>query len=144
MALLEGKELLLSVVKRLAAMGLKAGGFIPFGALLGSHRNVELRQPKSAQGTITQDKLESYWIRQLVPAVASGEFKIVCWCASVTIPTERDPGIPCVYIHIEDTASIAEESFYPYRTDEDGEIVFGEPTVVPASRVIFGAKGNQE
>jgi len=79
----EEKELLLRVVTKLAGQQLEKGGFLPFGAALGSKRDVQLLMPKSMKQDVTTDELDAYWVRTLRKAVATGECKTVCSCTDM-------------------------------------------------------------
>lgn len=109
----EKKELLLRVVTKLAARQLANGGFIPFGATLGSKRDVQLLMPKSMKTNVARDELRGYWARELAQA-ASEDRGTVCWCADVRIALEGDAPVPAVLIHIEHPEAYAEDVLYPY------------------------------
>jgi hypothetical protein len=135
----EEKELLLRVVVRVAAMQLKEGGLVPFGATLGLKRDVKLLMPKSWKQTpTTRDELEGYWIRELRQATASGTCKTVCSCADVRVP-KGEKLVPAVLIHVEHAEGSAEDILYPYQKDEGSVVVFGEPTSAATEHQIFGS-----
>jgi hypothetical protein len=137
MTLQEEKELLLEVVTQLAAKLIRQGGFVPFGAALGPGRNVKLLMPKSWKQNATRDEIEAYWSRELKKAVDKGECKTVCSCADVRIPLENGNLVPCIFIHIEQAQSCAEDIGYPYRNDGESEVKFGTPTSVQTETSVF-------
>jgi len=122
----EEKELLLRVVTKVAKKQLEQGGFIPFGATLGSNRDVQLLMPKSMKPNVTQDELDAYWVRTLRKAAAGGECKSVCSCADVRIQADDGTMVPALLIHVEHTDNLSEDILYPYEKDERLGIVFGE------------------
>jgi hypothetical protein len=80
----DDKKLLLGVALRLAAEQLEKGGLPPFGAVLGSKRDVQLLMPKSfSKRTVTQEDLEEYWFRELRKFATTDGCKAVCFCADV-------------------------------------------------------------
>jgi hypothetical protein len=132
----EEKNLLLRVVIRLAGTQLESGGLTPFGATLGSERDVKLLVPKGFKKNPTRDEVEAYWAGELRKANATGKCKTVCSCADVRVPVEGGNLIPGVLIHIEHAEGSAEDVLYPYRNDE-GSVVFGVPTSVKAELQVF-------
>jgi len=136
----EEKELLLKLVTKLAAMQLAEGGITPFGAALGSRRNVKLLVPKDWKREVTtQDELEKYWIRELRKVTVEDSSRIACSCADVRVPMEGGRLVPAVLIHVEHAEGSAEDVVYPYRMDDGSMIVFGEPTSVATECQIFNA-----
>lgn len=61
----EEKALLLRVVTKLVTPQLERGGFVPFGAILGQNRNVQLLMPKSVKRDVTRDELVDYWVQTI-------------------------------------------------------------------------------
>jgi hypothetical protein len=133
----EEKELLLRVVTKLVRKQLEKGGFIPYGATLGSNRDVQLLMPKSMTRDVTRDELDAYWVRTLRQAVAAGECKTVCWCADVRVQAEDGTLLPAVLIHVEHADTFSEDILYPYRKDEGSRILFGERTSQATQHQIF-------
>jgi hypothetical protein len=132
----EQKDLLLRVVIRLAGKQLEKGGFVPFGATLGTARDVKLLMPKKFKQDATRDEVETYWAEELRNATAIGNCKTACSCADVRVPMHDGSLVPGVLIHIEHAEGSAEDIIYPYGKDE-GAVVFGEPTRVGVERQIF-------
>lgn len=137
MTLQEEKELLLDVVTKLAAKLIGKGGFVPFGATLGPGRNVKLLMPKSWKENATRDEVEAYWSRELKKAVDTGENRTVCSCADVRIILDNGNPAPCIFIHLEQAASLAEDIAYPYRHDSDSQVILGTPTLVQTEPRVF-------
>jgi len=133
----EQKDLLLGVVTKLATKRLEEGGFIPFGATLGSKRDVKLLMPKSMKQNVTRDELEAYWIRELRKATAEDACKTACSCADVRVPVGEGELVPALLIHVEHAEGSAEDILYPYRKDESSGIVLGEPTSAAIKHQIF-------
>lgn len=132
----EEKELLLRVVTKLAAKQLARGGFIPFGATLGSKRDVQLLMPKSMKKNVAPEELQGYWARELRQAGASGDCRTVCWCADVRTNLDGGQPVPAVFVHIEHPEAYAENVLYPYK-DEGSEWVLRQPTVEVTEYQIF-------
>ncbi|HYX68211.1 MAG TPA: hypothetical protein VE825_03685 [Terriglobales bacterium] len=135
----EEKALLLRVVIKVARLEIQqSGGLVPFGATLGSKRDVCLLRPKEVTGTVTRDKLEDYWKREFGKAAAAGECRTVCCCADVRVA--RDQGgslVPALLIHIEHVEAGGEDVVYPHWKGEDSEVVLGEATGVPVTWGVF-------
>jgi hypothetical protein len=141
---LEEKELLLRVVTKLAQTQLEQGGFIPFGAVLGSKRDLKLLRPKSWKQNPTRDDVEGYWFRELKKHAEKEGCRSLCFCADVWIPTEGDQLLPAILVHIEHVESDAEEMLYPYGKDEGSRVVFGKRTSETVERRVFVDKPAQE
>jgi hypothetical protein len=134
----EEKELLLRLVVKVATMQLAEGGITPFGATLGSRRNVKLLLSKNWKREVTtQDDFEKYWIRELRQAAAAEVCRMACACADVRVPMEDGRLVPAVLIHVEHTEGSAEDVVYPYRRDDESMVVFGEPTSAETACQIF-------
>ena len=133
----EQKELLLRVVTKLAVSRLEKGGFVPFGATLGSGRDVKLLMPTGWKENATRDEHEAYWTRELRKASLSGECKTVCSCADVRLPREGEEPVPAILIHMEHAEDSAEDIMFPYAKDESATIVLGTPTSVLTEHHIF-------
>lgn len=133
----EEKELLLRVVTKLVRKQLEKGGFIPYGATLGSNREVQLLMPKSMKRDVTRDELDAYWVQTIRQAVATGECKTACWCADVREKAEDGTLVPAVLIHVEHAETFSEDILYPYRKDENSGVVFGEPMSELTEHQIF-------
>jgi hypothetical protein len=133
----EEKELLLRVVTKLVRKQLEKGGFIPYGATLGSNRDVQLLMPESMKRDMTRDELDAYWVRTLRQAVGVGGYKTVCWCADVRVQAEDGTLLPAVLIHVEHADTFSEDILYLYRKDESSGVVFGEPTSEATEHQIF-------
>src|SRR5260370_31863694 len=95
----EEKALLLRVVTKLAAPHLEKGGFIPFGAILGQKRDVQLLMPKSMKRDVPRNELDNYWARPIRNAIAAGKYMTVCWCADVRGQPDAGPLRPAVLFH---------------------------------------------
>ncbi|HYL86312.1 MAG TPA: hypothetical protein VE263_18960 [Candidatus Angelobacter sp.] len=133
----EEKELLLRVVTKLAGKQVEQGGFIPFGATLGSSRNVQLLMPKGMKRDVTRDELDAYWIRELRKATASGECKTACWIADVRMQSEEGVLHPAVMVHVEQAGAFSEDILYPYKNERGSGVTFGEPTSENTEHQIF-------
>jgi hypothetical protein len=122
---LEEKQLLLRVVLRLAKEQLEKGGFIPFGAAMGTKRDVQLLMPKSMKQDVKQDELDAYWNKQFAPIVGGQDCKTVCTCADVGLTDDQGGLVLGVLTHIEHADSDAEDIFTPYTRDENSKVTFG-------------------
>jgi hypothetical protein len=101
-------------VTKLAGQQLEKGGFIPFGATLGSKRDVQLLMPKSMKQDVTTDELDAYWVRTLRQAVATGECKTVCSCTDVRVQANEGLLVSAVLVHVEHVDTSSEDILYPY------------------------------
>jgi|SRR6266446_1083331 len=137
----EEKQLLLRVVLRLAKDQLEKGGFIPFGATLGTKRDVQLLMPKSMKKDVKRDELDAYWNEQFRPFVAGQGCKTVCTCADVCLSGDEGGLVRGVLIHIEHADSAAEDIFAPYTRDENSKVTFGRETREAAERFVFISQG---
>lgn len=133
----EAKALLLRVVTKLVAQQLEQGGFIPFGAILGQQREVQLLMPKSMKRNVTRDELDSYWAQTIRKAIVNGHYKTACWCADVRGQADDETLIPTLLVHVEHEHSFAEDILIAYRRNEGGNIVFDEPNIEPTKYQIF-------
>ena len=123
----EEKALLLRVVVRIAQSRLEKGGFAPFGATLGSSRDVQLLIPETAKtGTMTVELVDAYWKMQMARAIGSGEVRALCTVADVR-ETDGEKLVPGVFIHIEHCAGDAEDILYRYAKLANAQIAFQEP-----------------
>jgi hypothetical protein len=141
---LEEKELLLRVVAKLAQTQLEQGGFIPFGAVLGSKRDVQLLMPKGWKQNSTRDDVEAYWFRELKKHAEKDGCRSLCFCADVRVPRMEGQLVPAILIHIEHVESDAEEMLFPYGKDEGSRIVIGKRTSDTVERRVFVDKLAQE
>lgn len=133
----ENKALLLRAVTKLAAKQLANGGLMPFGATLGSKREVQLLVPESIKPDATLEELDAYWTRELGQAAATGECDTVCTCVHVGMQTEEGISVPALLIHIEQMNAFSENILYPYEKAEESDVVFGEPTTEATEYQIF-------
>jgi len=121
-------DLLLRVVVRLAQTQLAEGGFIPFGATLGSGRNVQLLMPQSAKaGNITVDLANAYWRKQMPRIIEAGNVRALCTVADVRETDSEGRVVPGVFIHIEHFGGDAHDVLYRYTKLENSQVTFGEP-----------------
>jgi hypothetical protein len=132
----EAKALLLRVVTKLVAQQLEQGGFMPFGAILGQKRDVQLLMPKSMKPNVVRDELDTYWAQTIRKAIANGDYTTACWCADVRGQSDDETLIPALLIHAEHAHSFSEDILIAYRK-EGGKIVFDEPTIEPTQHQIF-------
>ena len=132
----EAKALLLRVVTKLVAQQLEQGGFIPFGAILGQKRDVQLLMPKTMKPNVVRDELDRYWAQTIRKAIANGDYTTVCWCADVRGQADDETLIPALLIHAEHAHSFSEDILIAYRK-EGGKIVFDEPNIEPTEHRIF-------
>lgn len=125
----EEKALLLRIVLRLARTQLeKQDGFIPFGATLGSNRDVQLLMPKSAKGgTMTIEKVDTYWTKQMAAAIKAGNVKALCTLADVREADDSGKLVPAIFIHIEHSTENAEDLLYRYERLENSQVTLQEP-----------------
>jgi hypothetical protein len=130
-------DLLLRVVTRLAQQQLEMGGFYPFGAVLGSSRDVQLLMPKGWKKDSTRDEVEAYWYSELRKHSAKDSCKVVCFCANVGVPTEAEEYTWGVNVYIEHQQAGAASIFYPYSQNPDSRVEFGQPTTVKTERHVF-------
>jgi hypothetical protein len=133
----EAKALLLRVVTKLVAPQLEQGGFIPFGAILGQKRDVQLLMPKSGKRNVARDELDAYWAQTIRKAIADGDCTTACWCADVRGQTDDETLIPALLIHAEQAHSFSEDILIAHQKNENGKIVFDEPNIEPAQHPIF-------
>src|SRR5256885_16433137 len=104
----EAKALLLRVVTKLVAPQLERGEFVPFGAILGQNRDVQLLMPKGMKRDVARDELDTYWVQTIRKANASGEYLTACWCADASGQTDDETLIPALLIHVENANSLSE------------------------------------
>jgi hypothetical protein len=121
----------------LVAPQLERGGFIPFGAILGQNRDVQLLMPKSMKPNVARGELDTYWVKTIRKAIANGECLTACWCADVRGQTDDDTLIPALLIHVEHANSFSEDVLIAYRKNENGKIVFDEANIEPTHHQIF-------
>jgi len=133
----DAKALLLRVVTKLVASQLEQGGFIPFGAILGQKRDVQLLMPNSMKRNVARDELDTYWAQTIRKAIANRDYTMACWCADVRAQAQDETLIPALLIHAEHAHSFSEDILFAYRKNEGGTIVFDEPTVEPTQHQIF-------
>jgi hypothetical protein len=139
----EEKALLLRVATKLVAPQLKQGGFLPFGAILGQNRDVQLLMPKSVKRDVTRDELDKYWTQTIRDAIGSGEYLTVGWCADVREQTKEGGLIPAVFIHVEHVRLFSEDILIKYGKKESGEVVFGEPITEATQHLIFATSSGR-
>ena len=130
-------DLLLRVVTRLAQKQLGEVGFIPFGAVLGSNRDVQLLMPEGWKKDCTRDEVEEYWYAELKKHTAKDGCRVACFCADVGVPMEAGEYVSAVYVHIEHPQAEAANVFYPYRKNSDSHVEFGQPTTVKTDHHVF-------
>ncbi len=133
----EETELLLRVMTRLAQTQLEKGGFIPFGGVLGSKRDVQLVMPKGWKQNSTRDEVEGYWTRELKKYALQDGCRVVCFCADVRVPKDDDQLVPGLLIHIEHVEAESEDMLYPYHKEDDAKVVFGKPTSVARQHMVL-------
>jgi len=137
---LEAKALLIRVMTKLVTPKLEQGGFIPFGALLGQNREVQLLMPKSMKRNVARDGLDTYFVQTIRKAMAGGKYITACWCADVRAQTNGEALIPALLVHIEHADSFSQNILIPYRKNEGGKIAFDEPTSEPTQYQIFSSQ----
>jgi hypothetical protein len=130
-------DLLLRVVTRLAQKRLEKGGFIPFGAVLGSNRDVQLLMPEGWAKDCTRDEVETYWYAELRKHAAKDGCKVVCFCSDVGVPMEAGQYILAVNVYIEHPQAEAVNMFYPYTKNSESHVEFGQPTTVKTEHHVF-------
>jgi len=133
----EAKALLLRVVTKLVAPQLEQGGFIPFGAILGQKRDVQLLMPKSMKRNVARNELDTYWTQTVRKAIANGDCTTACWCVDVL---DGETLITALLIHAEHAHSFSEDILIAYRKNECGKIVFDEPTIEPTQHQMFSSE----
>lgn len=136
-------ELLLRVVARIALTQLETGGFIPFGATLGSSRDVKLLIPNSAKGEMTIEVVDAYWKKQMNKAIETGDVKALCTVADVRVTDGDAKLVPGVFIHIEHSGGDSEDLLYPYTKDADSKVTFLEVTRARANLQFFTSSTDQ-
>ena len=136
-------ELLLRVVARIALTQLEKGGFIPFGATLGSSRDVKLLIPNSAKGEMTIEVVDAYWKKQMSKAIETGDVKALCTVADVRVTDGDAKLVPGVFIHIEHSGGDSEDLLYPYTKDADSKVTFLEVTRARANLQFFTSSTDQ-
>lgn len=135
----EEKALLLRVVTKLVAPKLEQGGFLPFGAILGQNRDVQLLMPKSMKRDVSPDELDNYWVQTIRNAIAAGEYLTVCWCADVREQAQDGTLASALLVHVEHAHSFSEDILIAYRKNESGKVVFDEPRTEATLHQIFSA-----
>jgi hypothetical protein len=133
----EEKALLIGVVTKLVTPQLERGGFVPFGAILGQNRNIQLLMPESMKRDVTRDELQDYWVQTIRDATTSGEYMTVCWCADVREQTHDGTLVPAVFVHVEHLRSFSENVLITYRKNESGRVIFCESTSEATQHQIF-------
>lgn len=136
-------EPLLRVVARIALTQLETGGFIPFGATLGSSRDVKLLIPNSAKGEMTIEVVDAYWKKQMNKAIETGDVKALCTVADVRVTDGDAKLVPGVFIHIEHSGGDSEDLLYPYTKDADSKVTFLEVTRARANLQFFTSSTDQ-
>ena len=136
-------ELLLRVVARIAQTQLEKGGFIPFGATLGSGRDVQLLIPNSAKGEMTIEVVDAYWRKQMSKAIETGEVKALCTVADVRVSNGDAKLVPGVFIHMEHSGGDSEDLLYPYTKDAQSKVTFLEVTRAVANLQFFTSSAEQ-
>jgi hypothetical protein len=137
MTLQGDKDLLLRVVTQLAQKQLASGGFIPFGAVLGSKRDIRILMPKSMKQGVAPAELDAYWTRELREAAKTEECKAVCSCTDIRIETDEGALATAVLIHVEHAQGDAEDILYPCRNEEGRGVIFSEPARESTKQQIF-------
>ena len=133
----EQKELLLRVTRGLAEAQLKGGGIFPFGATLGTGRDVTMLAPKSVKKDVSIEEVSRHFSKLIAEAAAKTQLVAACYCADVRMTSTTGTLAPALFIHIEQPNGTSEDFAYPYAVGADSKMVFGEPTVVDAHREIF-------
>jgi hypothetical protein len=133
-------ELLLRVVTQFVEKQLIPAGILPFGAALGSKRDVQLLLPKTMKPDAQMHELDAYWKRELAKPIAAGGCKAVCYCVDLRV---KDLGegtqSPVVFIHIEDSQGCAEDVLYAYQFANDSKVILGDPCVEKSDQRIFSS-----
>jgi len=137
----EQKSLLVDVVVQFAMKRLEEEGFYPFGAVLGTKRNVQLFVPKKWKPNSTRDEVEDFWFKELRKNTASGDYIAASFCADVRVPRNGGELIPAMLVHIEHADASAEDGLYPYLKDEQSKVSLGTPTFVETRPQIFTFSG---
>ncbi len=130
-------DLLLRVVTRLAQKQLEKGGFIPFGAVLGANREVQLLMPGGWKKDSTRDEVENYWYAELRKHAAKVGCKCVCFCADVGVPIESGGYLLAVNVYIEHPQAEAANLFYQYSQNPGPDVTFGQPITVKTDHHVF-------
>jgi hypothetical protein len=140
----EQKSLLVRVVIKLALKLLKEKGFYPFGAVLGTKRNVQIFMPKGWKPNSTRDELEAYWFKELRRSTATGDYVAACFCADVRVPVNAGNLVPAMLVHIEHAEASAEDGLYPYLKDQQSKVSLGSPTFVVTAPQIFVSSAHSD
>ncbi len=132
-------ELLLRVVARIAQVQLEKRGFIPFGATLGSGRDVQLLIPNSAKGEMTIEVVDAYWKKQMCKAIQTGKVNALCTVADVRVTDGDAKLVPGVFIHAEHSGGKAEDILCPYVKDENSKVTYLKITRAVAHLQFFSS-----
>jgi hypothetical protein len=130
-------DLLLRVVTRLAQKQLEKGGFIPFGAVPASNRDVQLLMPEGWKKNSTREEVETYWYAELRKHAAADGCKVVCFCADVGVPLDAGEYALAVNVYVEHQQAGAANIFYPYSQNPESHVEFGQPTTVKTEHHVF-------
>lgn len=132
-------ELLLRVVTQFVEKQLTPAGILPFGAALGSKRDVQVLVPKTMKPDVQMPELDAYWKRELAKPIAAGGCKAVCYCVDLRVkPSGEGAHSQVVFIHIEDSEGYAEDVLYAYNFTND-KLVLGDPCVERSDQRIFSS-----
>ena len=130
-------DLLLRVVTRLAQKQLEKGGFIPFGAVLGANREIQLLMPGGWKKDSTRDEVENYWYAELRKHAAKDDCRCACFCADVGVPIESGENLLAVNVYIEHPQAEAANIFYPYSQNSASHVEFGQTVTVKTDHHVF-------
>lgn len=131
-------ELLLRVVTQFVEKQLTPAGILPFGAALGSKRDVQLLLPKSMKADAQMHELDAYWKRELAKPIAAGGCKAVCYCVDLRVKDSSEGAqSPVVFIYIEDSEGCAQDVLYTYQFSNDSKVILGDPYIEKSEQRMF-------
>jgi hypothetical protein len=131
-------QLVLKIVLKYARTQLQEeGGFQAFGATLGSNRDVLMLLPESQPDDASFADVREHWYRALRKAIDDGGCRTVAWCCNVKAPGENDTRVPAVFVHVEHMEGQAWEMYFPFATDSDSTVLYGEQTELAVQSVLF-------
>jgi hypothetical protein len=133
-------ELLLRVVTQFVEKQLTPAGILPFGATLGSTRDVQLLLPKTIKPDAQMHELDAYWRQELAKPIAAGGCKAVCYCVDLRVKASGEgTQSTVVFIHIEDSEGCAEDVLYDYQFANDLKVILGDPYVEKSDQRLFSS-----
>jgi hypothetical protein len=131
-------QLVLKIVLKYARKQLEEeGGFQAYGATFGSHRDVLMLLPESQPDDASFADVREHWYRALRKAIDDGGCRTAAWCCNVKAPGENDTRVPAVFVHVEHVEGQAWDMYFPFVTDPDSKVLYGEQTELAVKSILF-------